>query len=339
MPRDASGNYTLPLADVVTGTTITATWANTTLADIKAALTDSLSRSGDGTLTAPIGLVDGSAVLPALAFLNAPNTGLYRAGTNDIRLSLNGTDIVRWYDTGTPRVAISADFEVAGATRSQTLIAQSAYPEVTSKHATVLAADLDNAGGRFRLTTQDDALVGASGFLGNTHLYWTFKNCKSVPEWRWVDGSDVIHARLIDGNLSLPLSAPASDDHAMTRGAADARYAKIFAEAVFNVDTNDAITSVYERGFGALATAGSPTSPYYTAQLDTPVTTENLIVQATVDYIAFGPSSPFAIPYIIQARVTGSELQFKVFDGFAPGDVVTGSAYRVHVMLTESVAV
>ena len=107
------------------------------------------------------------------------------------------------------------------------LVSQSNYPVVTAKHATVLSGDLDNAGGRFQVNTQDNATAGSSGFLGNDQKHWTFKNFKSVPEWRWNDGSDVINARLLGGNLSLPLSTPTSDDHAMTRGAADARYAGI----------------------------------------------------------------------------------------------------------------
>lgn len=54
MSRDANGAHTLPLAVVVTGTTITSTWANTTMADLSVALSDSLSRSGKGGLTASI---------------------------------------------------------------------------------------------------------------------------------------------------------------------------------------------------------------------------------------------------------------------------------------------
>lgn len=44
MPRDGSGNYSLPAGNpVVTGTTISSSWANATLTDIAAALTDSVS--------------------------------------------------------------------------------------------------------------------------------------------------------------------------------------------------------------------------------------------------------------------------------------------------------
>lgn len=52
MPRDSSGNYTLPAGNpVVTQTLITSNWANTTLSDIAAALTDSLSKQYGGTVT------------------------------------------------------------------------------------------------------------------------------------------------------------------------------------------------------------------------------------------------------------------------------------------------
>ena len=54
MARNGSGTYTLPLSAVVTATTITSAWANTTTDDIETELTDSLSRSGKGGLSASI---------------------------------------------------------------------------------------------------------------------------------------------------------------------------------------------------------------------------------------------------------------------------------------------
>jgi hypothetical protein len=50
MSRNGSGTYTLPVGNpVVTGTTITSTWANSTLTDIASALTDSLAADGQTT--------------------------------------------------------------------------------------------------------------------------------------------------------------------------------------------------------------------------------------------------------------------------------------------------
>lgn len=53
MSRDGAGNYALPAGNpVVTGTTISVTWANTTLTDIGTALTQSISRDGQALPTA-----------------------------------------------------------------------------------------------------------------------------------------------------------------------------------------------------------------------------------------------------------------------------------------------
>jgi hypothetical protein len=52
MPRNGSGTYSLPAGNpVVTGTTISSTWANNTLSDIATALTNSVSKDGQ---TAPV---------------------------------------------------------------------------------------------------------------------------------------------------------------------------------------------------------------------------------------------------------------------------------------------
>ncbi len=92
MSRDINGNYTLPpvVNPVVAATTITVTWANSTLTDVAAALTDSLSRSGAGGMTAPLRLIDGTAVAPALSFSAESTTGLYRIGSSSVGLSLSG---------------------------------------------------------------------------------------------------------------------------------------------------------------------------------------------------------------------------------------------------------
>ena len=56
MPRNSSGTYSLytPGNPVVTSTVISSTWANNTLADLASAITDSLSRTGDGGMQAPL---------------------------------------------------------------------------------------------------------------------------------------------------------------------------------------------------------------------------------------------------------------------------------------------
>jgi hypothetical protein len=52
MSRNGSGVYSLPAGNpVVTGTTISSTWANTTLTDIQNALTQSVSADGQTPIT------------------------------------------------------------------------------------------------------------------------------------------------------------------------------------------------------------------------------------------------------------------------------------------------
>ena len=52
MSRNGSGTYSLPAGNpVVTGTTISSTWANTTLTDIANALTGSVAADGQTAMT------------------------------------------------------------------------------------------------------------------------------------------------------------------------------------------------------------------------------------------------------------------------------------------------
>jgi len=52
MSRNGSGTYNLPAGNpVVTGTTITSTWANNTLNDIATALTGSVAADGQTTMS------------------------------------------------------------------------------------------------------------------------------------------------------------------------------------------------------------------------------------------------------------------------------------------------
>ena len=91
MSRNGSGTYSLPAGNpVVTGTSISSTWANTTLTDIATALTGSLAADGQTTATGALkmgsqkvtgmaaGSVSGDAVEFAqftAAFVNPVFTG------------------------------------------------------------------------------------------------------------------------------------------------------------------------------------------------------------------------------------------------------------------------
>lgn len=95
MPRNSSGTYTLPPGNpVVTATTISSTWANTTLSDIGTSITDSLSRTGDGGMLAALELVAGVVGAPGLSWTAEPTSGLYRNGAGDFRYSIAAVDVL-----------------------------------------------------------------------------------------------------------------------------------------------------------------------------------------------------------------------------------------------------
>ena len=95
MPRDVNGNYTLPAGNpVAAGTTIEADWANTTLADLAAAMTDSLSRSGLGGLLAAMEFPDGTEANPGISFTNEPTSGWYRESLNNFWFSVGNQDVL-----------------------------------------------------------------------------------------------------------------------------------------------------------------------------------------------------------------------------------------------------
>jgi len=77
MSRNGSGTYSLPAGNpVVTGTTISSTWANNTMTDLAAALTDSVAADGQTPMTCNldlnthkiVNLVAGSAAGDAIEF-------------------------------------------------------------------------------------------------------------------------------------------------------------------------------------------------------------------------------------------------------------------------------
>ena len=97
MPRDLSGNYTLPAGNPVTpGAIITSSWANSTMSDVATALTDSLDRNGRGGMLAPFQFTDGTINGPGAAWINEPTTGLYRAALGDLRMAILATDVMKW---------------------------------------------------------------------------------------------------------------------------------------------------------------------------------------------------------------------------------------------------
>lgn len=102
MPRNSSGTYSLytPGNPVVTSTVISSTWANNTLADLASALTDSLSRTGDGGMQAPLELDNGAVGAPGLTWAAETTSGWYRNAAGDFRFSVSAADRLAVSATG-----------------------------------------------------------------------------------------------------------------------------------------------------------------------------------------------------------------------------------------------
>jgi hypothetical protein len=97
MPRDGNGTYILPLAPVKSGEIIEALWANDTTLDLANAMTDSLSRKGDGGMLVPLGFAAGSAGTPGITWNTEPTTGLFLNAPLDMQVTLSGTPLMRFF--------------------------------------------------------------------------------------------------------------------------------------------------------------------------------------------------------------------------------------------------
>ena len=111
MPRNAAGNYTLPLPPVVAGTTIVASVENTTDSDIATELTNSLDRNGRGGMLAPFKIFDGTAGAPGIGFTLDPDNGFYRIGPDDWAATVAGVKVMEFTSTG---ITVTGGFHASG---------------------------------------------------------------------------------------------------------------------------------------------------------------------------------------------------------------------------------
>jgi hypothetical protein len=99
MSRNGSGTYTLPAGNpVVTGTTISTTWANNTLNDIAATLTDSVAADGQTPMTGDLDLNSNKIVnlAPATFAGDAVEYSQLQAATSVVTITggtINGATI------------------------------------------------------------------------------------------------------------------------------------------------------------------------------------------------------------------------------------------------------
>lgn len=105
MPRNGSGTFSLTAGNpVVTGTTISSTWANNTLSDIGTALTQSIAKDGQTTPTAnlPMGTFRHTGVGDATALNQYLTANQAVNGTANYLSTVSGGDTIAASGTFTP---------------------------------------------------------------------------------------------------------------------------------------------------------------------------------------------------------------------------------------------
>lgn len=188
MPRGGTGTCTTPAGQpVVAGTVISDTVFNALVSDIYTILSDSLSRSGSGSMSVPLQFFDGTIGAPGIAFSNEGASGLYRAGANDIRMSIAGVDRCKWTATGLQAAAADiALIDRAGTigigTTSGTTITLGRAGQVLTVASTLDAAAIDRAG-----TIEIGATSGTTVTLGRSGQSLSVQSEPSGPyTWRRV---------------------------------------------------------------------------------------------------------------------------------------------------------
>jgi hypothetical protein len=105
MSRNGTGSYSLPAGNpVTTGTTISSTWANNTLSDIASALTGSVAKDGQTTMTGalPMGGNKITGLANGVASGDAATIG--QTASSASLAASSGASLVGWIESGTGAV-------------------------------------------------------------------------------------------------------------------------------------------------------------------------------------------------------------------------------------------
>jgi hypothetical protein len=192
MARNASGTYSLPAGNpVTTGTTINSTVQNNTTADLATELTDSLCRSGKGSMLAPLPLAAGTVSLPGLTFDSDTDTGLYRIGANNPGMAVGGAKIQEWASTGS--TIGTGDFTIPAASNYK-------YASAVTRYAIASAADMHHQTDTpMTLSATSGVLVWTKLATAGANLYGTVK----IPAGSTVTGVKIFATNTDGGNKDL----------------------------------------------------------------------------------------------------------------------------------------
>jgi microcystin-dependent protein len=110
LARNGSGTYTV-VNTFVAGDTITAASHNQNWSDLASELTNSVAADGQTTLTGPIRAASGTAAAPGVTFGSDTDSGLYRIGSNNVGVAVNGALVV---DVATTGLAVTGNASATG---------------------------------------------------------------------------------------------------------------------------------------------------------------------------------------------------------------------------------
>lgn len=134
MSRNASGTHSLPAGNpVVAGTIADPVAHNATMTDFSTEITDSLSRSGKGGMSAPLVVVAGSVTAPSIAPTGDPNTGIYAPAADELAIATGGTQRLKASSAGVNVTgAMAATGAVSGTTGTFTGALSAASGQINS---------------------------------------------------------------------------------------------------------------------------------------------------------------------------------------------------------------
>lgn len=133
MARDGSGAYSLPAGNpVVTLTTIESAWANGTLVDLSAEITNSLDRNGRGAMLAQLKAFDGTIAVPGIGWASEVSSGWYRAAAGDFRFAIAGVAIAGVKSTGLQQTDGAGALHIVGFRDIPQVSQSAAYTTVLS---------------------------------------------------------------------------------------------------------------------------------------------------------------------------------------------------------------
>ncbi|NDG20076.1 MAG: hypothetical protein EB117_17685, partial [Betaproteobacteria bacterium] len=263
MPRNASGVYTLPIGNpVVPGTTIQASWANTTMEDLANEVTNSLSRTGAGGMLAPFRLADGSITTPGVAYLNETNTGFYRSGAGSVWAAVLGVNVAQISSTGflvasgkaftaQGNATVGGTFGVTGAATLSSTLGVTGATTLSSTLGVTGAVNLSSTLGVLGAVTLSStlsvtgAITASGGVNGNVTGNVTGNlsgNVSTASGTSTFNNVTVAGALAVTGGTITGLVAPTNDNEAANKAYVDTVAQGLDAKASCVVATTANIT-------------------------------------------------------------------------------------------------